>query len=444
MPKAMDELRAALMVRRQFRWEERCQLRWLSTGNEEQRQTVMHALGSDHSLTPRMTRCGEVSKTNNVFYCQMPLCPRCFMRERGRQTRQAIREVFAGANNEDLAFVTILLPPCEALSDASDLIKKEKRRLTNFLVRQRSLDERWNDFQLFGFWEMGRTTHGDFRNAGRKTKLALNHLGFPMVGADTDTVWLPHLHAVVARGRLSDADIAKALRNDGHSAPYQVDVRRFHRYRSVVKNLQNVIRYSLKFRIENDTEQLDPLDFIASTKDAPRSRDWWPAEDIKAYAEWLRLERSGFQSLRFVLGRGDKTGPNNVSTQPNWHEVDDFAEGSFDQSVVCEDDEGFVEHRKKEEEQKAHGINDVDFDVLRNEELGVRSVRSSIRYYSVRYNNPLLDTNWTDETYQRRFGDCSGASRTSKKSRLPAYMGNIESLAERLHRIRADRFADKA
>lgn len=267
MTKAMDELRAAMMRTKQFNWWQRSELRWLSPKNEEQRQVVMGALGADHKLMTRMIRCGEISASNNMFYCGVPLCPRCFMRERGKQTRQAIRETFLDTDNADVAFVTILLPARTDLSEVHDVIEKEKRRLRNFILRQRSLDSRWDDFQLVGFWEMGRMSFGEFQNAGRKTKLALNSLEFPFIGEDDETVWLPHLHAIVSKGRLTEKEIARALRNDGHSAPYQVDVRPFHRYRSVAKNLQNVTRYSLKFRIENDREQLDPLDFIAAEKE---------------------------------------------------------------------------------------------------------------------------------------------------------------------------------
>ena len=311
---AMEELRAALMRTKQLDWWQRRQLRWLSPKNEQQRRVVMAALGPDHELKPWMIRCGEVNGSNNMFYCGVPLCPRCFMRERGRQTLQAIRETFVGADNGDMMFVTILLPVRTDLAEVHDVIEREKRRLRNFVIRQRSNDARWNDFHMVGFWEMGRMNFGDFRDAGRKTKLALENLEFPYVGADDETVWLPHLHAIVYKGQLTDKEIAKALRNDGHHAPYQVDVQPFHTYRSLEKNLQNVTRYSLKFRIEEDADQFDALDYIATDADAAGKRNWWPAEDIKAYAEWLCLERSGFQSLRFVLGKGNTARTSDIAS----------------------------------------------------------------------------------------------------------------------------------
>ncbi|QRY67973.1 hypothetical protein JVX98_27125 [Ensifer sp. PDNC004] len=434
MTKAMEELRAAMMRTKQFNWWQRKELRWLSPKNEEQRQVVMNALGPDHVLMARMIRCGEISSNNNMFYCGIPLCPRCFMRERGRQTRQAIRETFLDANNDDIAFVTILLPARTDLADVHGVIEKEKRRLRNFIVRQRSLDSRWDDFQFVGFWEMGRTTIGDFQCAGRKTKLALNSLEFPLIGADDETVWLPHLHAIVQKGRLTEKEIAKALRNDGHHAPYQVDVRPFHTYRSAAKNLQNVTRYSLKFRIENDPQQLDPLDFITAEKDPSGVRDWWPADDIRAYVEWLYLERSGFQSLRFVLGKKDVDAGTDIALAVN--QEDDDIESSFDRSLCSQFDENVSDEcSETESDVNADDSCDVSLDVLFDINARVECVSGSVRY-----NNLLLDTNWITvdvpkwrpmlpATLEVLGHDAKAAAKSSR------YAGNVLSLAERLRSI---------
>lgn len=423
MTKAMDELRAELMRQKQFDWRERSRLQWLTPKNEAQRQTVMHALGPSHPLMPRMIRCGEVSASNNMFYCGVPLCPRCFMRERGRQTRQAIRETFLDADNADVAFATILLPARTDLSDVHDVIEKEKRRLRNFVERQRRLDNRWDDFQLVGFWEMGRMNFGEFESTGRKTKLALGSLEFPFIGMDDETVWLPHLHAIVSKGLLTEKEIAKALRNDGHSAPYQIDVRPFHTYRKIEQNLQNVTRYSLKFRIENAPLISDPLDFIATDDEVATTRDWWPAKDIKAYAEWLCMERSGFQSLRFVL-----SGKSNNVTANMAAELSNV--GSSSERFPCRSID-----QKESTEVKFHGSSDEDFDALFVMDDHVGYVIS----VDVRNNNLLLDTNWTPANQgspvalwaQERPSEQMTVVQTSR------YAGNVISLAERLSNIRA-------
>lgn len=433
MSKVMDELRATLMRTKQFDWWQRRQLQWLSPKNEEQRQVVMTALGANHSLMPRMIRCGQISASNNIFYCAVPLCPRCFMRERGKQTRQAIRETFTDAKNEDLAFATILLPARTDIGDVHDVIEKEKRRLRNFVERQRGLDGRWYDFQLVGFWEMGRMTFGEFQNAGRKTKLALNSLEFPFIGADEETVWLPHLHAVIKKGRLTELEIAKALRNDGRSAPYQVDVRPFHTYKSVEKNLQNLTRYSLKFRIENDPQQLDPFEFIAADKDALQTRAWWPAEDIKAYAEWLRVERSGFQSLRFVLGNQDSVTKPKIASELADLQGCEVTENSSRRSLSHLSDGSVSEI--KEVELKARGICDVDFDALIDVDGRVGHVSDVVRY-----NNILLDTNWIDGTNLTQSSPCAAdpgivAYDADTAGKVSRHAGKVISLSERLRSI---------
>jgi hypothetical protein len=390
MSKELDELRAALMSTNQFAWWQRRQLQWLSPGNEAQRKVVMAALGPDHPLMPRMERCGKVSASNNMFYCGVPLCPRCFMRERGRQTRQNIRVHFAGVPNEQLAFVTVLLPTRSDIFECSDVITREKRRLVNFIDRQRKKDPRWNDFELVGYWEMGRTTHGAFHEAGRNTKLALRDLEFPIVGHDDDTVWLPHLHAIVRKGRLTEKEIAKALRNDGHTAPYQVDVRPFHSYKKAEHNIQNLTRYCLKFRIENDFKLPDPFDFNKSDKEVPGTRDWWPAKDIRDYVNWLRVDRSGFQSLRFVLG-----GAEDASKQPSPQSIDgSMADGttiSLDRFKSRDHEEAVCKEAKAVMEfDSTHGMSGV----YEGSQVSISARVSSVSHV-LRNNNLLLDTNWT-------------------------------------------------
>lgn len=379
MKKKIDEVRAALMSTRQFPQRVRRRLEWLSPKHHDQRAIVMDALGDNHPLVPRMKRCGEVDEWNNVFYCGMPLCPRCFMRARGKQTKQAIRETFKGATNKDLAFATILLPARLDLTDVTDVIEKEKRRLRNFVERQRSLDARWDKFVLVGFWEMGRMKRGELDAAGRNTKLALAQLDFPADAADDTTVWLPHLHAIVNKGDLTEQEIAKALRNDGHTAPYQVDIRPLKPNRKVNDNIKNLTRYSLKFRIDDARQMGDPLDYVAAEKaelECEEARMWWPHEDIRAYAEWLRSELSGFQSLRFVLGPKSAQGKSAASANSTVTTVE-MVKGK-----TMSDHRKHVSNANKS---SIPGICDVDFDAL------------FVRTDDLRYNNNILDTNWTDD-----------------------------------------------
>ncbi|MBB4410588.1 hypothetical protein GGE31_001059 [Rhizobium cellulosilyticum] len=302
----IDELRAAMIREGCFTRRELRNFPWLSPNMTEQQTRVMECFGIGHPLKLRMLACGEIDDWNNTRFCGVPLCPRCFMRERRNQTRQAIRETFAGVANENLAFATILLSPTARLQNVRRLIESEKRRLVNFVARQRRKDARWNDFQMKGWWEMDRMSDGDYDSAGRNTKLALNALGYPLfvIGDADTTIWRPHLHTIIETGGIPLIDIAAALRAEGHSAPYQVDIRAFSTGRRVEHNLQNVIRYSLKFRVETGYKGGDAFSFIQHEDHIPGVRYWWKDSDISAYGEWLKGDdMAGFRSLRFFLGR---------------------------------------------------------------------------------------------------------------------------------------------
>ena len=295
-------IRAALMTQGGFNRRERQKIQYLTPSNEEQRQIVKAALPKKHPARFWMECCGQLDGWGNLNYCKVPLCPRCHMRERTVQTAKAIQKRFSGLQNEDLAFATILLPVQLNFTEMTAVVENEKRRLRTFVDRQRKKDARWDDFELLGWWEIDRTTFGEALSSGRKTRLAFEDLNLPLLEAPSKTIWKPHLHAIVKKGRLSSSEIANALRKETHTGKYQVDIQEFHKGREVANNLKNVIRYSLKFRIENDYKAPDPQDFINSDETTKPSRDWWPSEDILAYVDWLCLKRSGFQSLRVVIG----------------------------------------------------------------------------------------------------------------------------------------------
>ncbi len=296
---SMREFRAALI--NLFEPWERRQIRWLSSGMGEQRTRVLAALGMMHPLYERMEACGSMDESrNNMRTCGVPLCPRCFMRRRGKETGRALKQAFAGVPNEQLAFLTLLLPPTLQLSSVDASIAASKRRIRNMIAYRRREDPRWNAVQLTGWWEMDRDDFVDLSGFGRNKRLAMDALGWPLFAPrDDSTVWRPHLHGIVELGEVSREEFAEALRAKGHGAPYQVDLQAFDATRSVVKNIKSVIRYALKFRIETDFKANG-----RATGDADRealTRSWWSNQDIRSYAEWLMSKRGGFERIRFVV-----------------------------------------------------------------------------------------------------------------------------------------------
>jgi hypothetical protein len=67
-------------------WEKR-NIRYLFPGMAEQRGRVMKAIGLRYDKYERMEACGTMDENgNNMRLCGVPLCPRCFMVKRGRET----------------------------------------------------------------------------------------------------------------------------------------------------------------------------------------------------------------------------------------------------------------------------------------------------------------------------------------------------------------------
>lgn len=221
MKTPMQQLRADMMTKGAFKKYERMQLKWLTEGNEAQRLQVMTALKGRGFIARQMHECGSEDAWGNISYCGVPLCPRCHMRERTVQTAKAIQKTFPHAQNENLAFATILFPVQLDFSGMSDLVETEKRRLRTFIDRQRKKDPRWNEFQLLGWWEIDRMSFGDYEDCGRNTKMALDDLDFPLVEAADQTIWRPHLHAIIEKGELTEQEIAGALRKE----PIKADIR---------------------------------------------------------------------------------------------------------------------------------------------------------------------------------------------------------------------------
>ncbi|MDU0078356.1 hypothetical protein, partial [Bacillus sp. IG2] len=171
---------------------------------------VKAALPKGHMLLRKIDCCGQTDQSHNIYYCGVPLCPRCHMRERTVQTGKAIKKTFVNAVNEELAFATILLPVQLDFSGMTQLLENEKRRLRTFLDRQRKKDERWAEFELLGWWEIDRMSFGGFDNCGRNTQIALKGLDFPLIETPDKTIWRPHLHAIIRMGKLTEEEVANA------------------------------------------------------------------------------------------------------------------------------------------------------------------------------------------------------------------------------------------
>ncbi|MDH6269455.1 hypothetical protein M2360_004883 [Rhizobium sp. SG_E_25_P2] len=382
-----------------FTRRDKKKIEYLTDAHHEQRRVVMDALPAKHFLRDQMTECGKRDDWNNIIYCRVPLCPRCHMRERTVQSAIAIKREFVGAVNEEMSFATILLPVQLDFSGMTELSEIEKRRLRTLIDRRRKKDSRWDDFQLMGWWEIDRMSFSDYQVAGRNTRLALDDLGFPVTASLNTTIWRPHLHAIVRLGRLTADEVTQALRKETHTGSYQVDLQRFRTNRDVAENLKNVIRYSLKFRIERDYKRVDAQDFIEAedAEDKARPRAWWPAADIAAYVDWLcPTGRSGFQSLRVIIGSKEADEADSYAAAV---QVENDRNGLTPGAAII--DRVRNRHKEKDKPLEADGISclSISLDLKAIEMTGneLVLVEDHDALGLCMYNKSIHDTNWTGQ-----------------------------------------------
>lgn len=444
MTSAMWKLRNAIWATPDYIDDkDKKRFRWLTEGLEQQRTVLMDALGFGHPLRGKAIQCGKINDpdTNYMQRCGIPLCPRCFMTERTKQIKQATRKRFAGVPNEQLAFATILLPMSTMLSDVSETVATEKTRMRNMVSLKRRKDSRWDNFEVLGWFEIDRMTYADLEGMGRKSRIALEQLGIPLFWYDDTTMWRPHLHAIIRLDQLSVSEVADAFRSNGYGATYQVDIQPFNANRRVGLNIKSVIQYALKFRIESNFKAVS-IEQDADEYDLA-NRKWWPAEDIRGYAEWLCEENSRFQSLRFSLGaKGQRANGNSNSASNDQYESEPIMQGiarddldgadmldkalddRTDQSNCFEFDDDFSD------EYSAHGTYIEDERVIDEESSDI----------GVRYKNPCTDTNWTlpKRPSSSIFGADFPPNDAAAFVATSRYSGNVVSLFERLRSI-ADR-----
>lgn len=303
----------------------------LTSGMQAHNDRVTQSLGLMHDITTKMRDCGTDMGNGNFYYCHHPQCMRCVLEERRLETRQAIRETFADLNNDQLAFVTILLPVTKNISEVWPAIRKHEAKFRNAIdERRRKRGAVWDKVQMVGWWELDRYTDKDFHLLGRNTQHALDDLGAPLF-ATGRTVWRPHLHAIIGLGGVTPQDIKEMFEGKGYNGRHQVLVEPFNARRPVNRNLQTLVRYCLKMRLESNYKRTGPFDPDYHNKEGKdRQRQWWSLKDIKAHAEWLNEPRSGFQSLKFTVGvsrkeRSDSN--NNVEVKNETSDIEDNCDG---------------------------------------------------------------------------------------------------------------------
>jgi hypothetical protein len=297
---AMIKFRKALLAT--FTWWEKDRILTLAPGFEQHKWAVKIAVGRHSDIAERLDDCGTLRSPGNYQECRVPLCPRCFMLRRGRETRKNIREIFHGCENTDLGLLSVLLPVTTDLRTVRKSMAQHKQKIVNMLAVKRRADARWNTVHMVGYWELNRYSDTDYVEFGRLTQIAVDKLNWPLT-ANGLTVWHPHFHAIVARGEVSLAEVRDLFRHEAFDQPYQVDLRPFETTRPVESNLQSVTRYCMKFRIEDDFKRKNAFDVDDRLEFLPcEERAWWPKADVAAYTKWLCDQHGAFRAMRFRIG----------------------------------------------------------------------------------------------------------------------------------------------
>lgn len=297
----LTSLRAELMAQGYFTYREKKKIPGLTLGMLQHRKAVEVALGWHDAISSRIRECASLDKWGNPSECKVPLCPRCMMLQRGRETAENI-ELFAHQGNEKLVFLTLLLPMTRNLDDIPKLKAEHKLKIRNALKYQARKDPRWKQVYMKGYWEIEHYLDTELDELGRNKKISASRLN-PYLFAVGASVWHLHCHAIVALGEVSIDELKEALRAKSYDVPYQVDIEPFRAQRQVEENIKSITRYGMKFRIEKDFKRADAFDpdFVFDME-ASNYRKWWPKKAVQEFARFLCKSRASFQSTNFWIG----------------------------------------------------------------------------------------------------------------------------------------------
>lgn len=300
------DIQAALMASEAFKPYEKKKIPGLTLGMLQHWKAVQVAVGWHDDISDRMRDCGNLDQWGNPSECRFPLCPRCFMLERGRETAENI-ELFAHQGNEQLAFLTLLLPLTRNLDDIPKLKADHKLKIRNALKYKARHDPPWKQVYMKGYWEIEHYLDTELEEGGRNTKIATSALN-PVAWAVGASVWHLHCHAIVALGDISIEELREALRAKSYDKPYQVDIQPFRSHRTPENNIKSITRYGMKFRIEKDFKRTEPFDpDYVFDMEVSNTRIWWPKDAVEKFTRFLCKPRGGFQGTHFWIGPDGKT-----------------------------------------------------------------------------------------------------------------------------------------
>lgn len=259
-----------------------------TTANRGRLQRLISGLAADSDLALRLRRCGSLSNGTHgwLYRCRLPPCPGCRSIYATRQRRKA-SEMFAGAENNEMALATVVLGVVGTLADMDALLAKGRRDLRNAVNAQRAARVAWKGVELLGWFEVDAVHSDDLQFVAAERRDLLGKLGAG--GGMNGPIWVATFHAVVRHERIDWQEVQSTLAAQWPLVT-QVDVQPFRRHLSPTWNLENCVNYAVKHQ--------------AVTKLGTRTEPW-PVTWLVSYYEWLHEWSPSFKRLRILLRRSN-------------------------------------------------------------------------------------------------------------------------------------------
>lgn len=254
----------------------------------ERLREELHVRGGDvdQRLVEKLERCA-VDWQDGRYRCRSPACIRCRRKHIKNQQRESL-ELLGHLPNEDLAFVTVVLPGTTDIEHLGPLIAKSRKDTANRFTAARRLNEQWRGTYLRGWHEVDALAPDHFAILPPDRRSLIPDLAQASMDFVSPT-WVPTAHSIMFTNGLAVTDIADHLRRQW-KLDHQVDVRPFDTHRSVARNLVGLTGYSNKFH-------------CTTSLDGSIREDWPVAWQAQFFGYLNKLQRNVFESLKMTINQ---------------------------------------------------------------------------------------------------------------------------------------------
>jgi hypothetical protein len=241
------------------------------------------------ALRSRLTRCNGPD-WGHRFTCRSPACPACRDRYIAKQRREALKR-FAGVPTNEMALLTIVLPPVLNLADIDGTMAKARRDMRNLINRQRHQSAMWGPVEVLVWLEIDAFDLEDFARLGSDRQKQVSEFIQPFHG-QTGTVWVASLHGVLRLAPALDVGVARSAFERQWPGHRRVYLETFTEGKAMTASLGDIINYSLKHENTNDFIDYETGEVIHVE---------WEDSMLSEFYSWMYGWSRGFQSTRLSV-----------------------------------------------------------------------------------------------------------------------------------------------